>query len=42
MQARADYITGVEGIAELTGTVQVAVSLEEGGLSLSDVDGTTC
>lgn len=40
MQARADYITGVDGVAELTGTVQAAVSLWEGGLSLSDVDGT--
>ena len=39
MQARADYITGVEGIAELTGTVQGAVSLWEGGLSLADVEG---
>ncbi len=40
MQARADYITGVDGMAELTGTVQGCVSLWEGGLSLSDVDGT--
>ncbi|WP_099828231.1 phage portal protein [Oceaniglobus indicus] len=40
MQARADYITGVEGIAELTGTVQGCVSLWEGGLSLADVEGT--
>jgi len=40
MQARADYITGVDGVAELTGTVQGCVSLWEGGLSLSDVDGT--
>jgi phage portal protein BeeE len=40
MQARGDYITGVDGVAELTGTVQGAVSLWEGGLSLADVDGT--
>lgn len=40
MQARAEYITGVDGVAELTGTVQSAVSLWEGGLSLADVEGT--
>ena len=40
MQARSDYITGVDGIAELTGTVQSCVSLWEGGLSLADVEGT--
>lgn len=40
MQARADFITGIDGVAELTGTVQGCVSLWEGGLSLSDVDGT--
>ena len=40
MAARADYIGGIEGVAELTGTVQGCVSLWEGGLSLSDVDGT--
>ncbi|OSQ44678.1 phage portal family protein [Marivita geojedonensis] len=40
MQARADYIAGVDGSAELTGTVQSAVSLWTGGLSLSDVSGT--
>lgn len=40
MQARENYITGTEGIAELTGTVQGCVSLWEGGLSLADVDGT--
>jgi hypothetical protein len=40
MQGRADYIGGVDGVAELTGTVQGCVSLWEGGLSLSDVDGT--
>jgi len=27
MQARADYISGVDGVAELTGTVQGCVSL---------------
>lgn len=40
MQARADYIAGTDGVAELTGTVQGCVSLWEGGLSLSDVEGT--
>ena len=40
MQARADYIGGIDGVAELTGTVQGGVSLWEGGLSLSDVAGT--
>ncbi|MEM9966484.1 MAG: phage portal protein [Pseudomonadota bacterium] len=40
MQARADYIAGIDGVAELTGTVQGCVSLWEGGLSLSDVEGT--
>lgn len=40
MQARAEYITAAEGVAELTGTVQGCVGLWEGGLSLADVDGT--
>jgi hypothetical protein len=40
MAARADYIGGVDGLAELTGTVQACVSLWEGGLSLADVSGT--
>ncbi len=40
MQARADYISGVDGVAELTGCVQGCVSLWEGGLMLADVDGT--
>lgn len=40
MAARADYITGVDGVAELTGTVQGAVSLWEGALSMADVEGT--
>lgn len=40
MQARADYIAGVDGVGELTGTVQGCVSLWEGGLSIADVAGT--
>jgi len=40
MQARAAYLVGTDGLAELTGTVQGCVSLWEGGLSLADVDGT--
>jgi hypothetical protein len=40
MQARADYISGIDGVAELTGTVQGCVSLWEGGLSLADVEGS--
>ena len=40
MQARADYIAGVDGVAELAGCVQGCVSLWEGGLSLADVKGT--
>ncbi|MFT6088342.1 phage portal protein [Sulfitobacter sp.] len=40
MQARADYISGFDGLAELTGCVQGCVSLWEGGLSLADVSGT--
>lgn len=40
MAARASYITGTDGIAELTGTVQGCISLWEGGLALADVDGT--
>ncbi len=40
MAARADYIGGVDGLAELTGTVQACVSLWEGGLTLADVLGT--
>lgn len=39
MAARADYIGGVDGLAELTGTVQACVSLWEGGLTLADVEG---
>ncbi|RNJ63022.1 MAG: phage portal protein [Porphyrobacter sp. IPPAS B-1204] len=40
MAARAAYITGTDGVGELTGTVQGCVSLWENGLSLADVDGT--
>lgn len=40
MATRAAYITGSDGVAELTGTVQGCVSLWENGLSLADVDGT--
>lgn len=38
--AREAYITGRDGVAELTATVQGAVSLWEAGLSLADVSGT--
>lgn len=38
--AREAYISGRRGIAELTATVQAAVTLWEGGLSLADVSGT--
>lgn len=40
MAAREAYISGRSGIAELTATVQGAVTLWEGGLSLADVSGT--
>lgn len=40
MAARESYISGRQGIGELTATVQSCVSLWSGGLSLSDVDGT--
>jgi hypothetical protein len=40
MAARESYIAGRSGIAELTATVQGAVTLWEGGLSLADVEGT--
>lgn len=40
MAARASWITGQQGIAELTATVQGAVSLWEGAMALADVDGT--
>lgn len=41
MEARAAYISGTEGTAELTATVQSCVSLWESGLSLADVNGTS-
>lgn len=40
MAAREAYISGRRGIAELTATVQSAVTLWEGGLGLADVEGT--
>ena len=40
MAARAGYIAGVSGLAELTGTVQACVSLWEGAFALADVAGT--
>lgn len=40
IQARTDYITGASGQAELTATVQGAVTLWENGLSVADVEGT--
>ncbi|MFP4125185.1 MAG: phage portal protein [Alphaproteobacteria bacterium] len=38
--ARADYIAGRAGTAELTATAQTCVSWWESGLALADVDGT--
>ncbi|MZR15037.1 phage portal protein [Maritimibacter sp. DP07] len=40
MSARESYISGRRGIAELTGTTQMCVSLWEGGLALADIEGT--
>ncbi len=40
MAARSAWITGETGTAELTATVQGAVSLWEGAMGLADVDGT--
>lgn len=40
IQARTAYITGTNGRAELTATVQGAVTLWENGLSVADVTGT--
>ncbi|MCF6304469.1 MAG: phage portal protein [Rhodobacteraceae bacterium] len=40
MAARESYISGRQGIGELTATVQSCVSLWEGGLSLADISGT--
>ncbi|PTQ72735.1 hypothetical protein [Celeribacter persicus] len=39
MAAREAYISGRQGVADLTATVQAAVTLWEGGLSIADVDG---
>lgn len=39
MAAREAYLSGASGIGELTATVQGAVTLWEGGLSLADVSG---
>ncbi len=41
MAARESYISGRRGIGELTATVQSCVSLWEGILAMSDVDGTS-
>ncbi len=41
IQARTAYITGTSGRAELTATVQGAVTLWENGLSVADVTGTS-
>lgn len=40
MQARAAYISGADGVAEMTATVQSCISLWESGLSIADVTGT--
>ncbi|MGC9448572.1 phage portal protein [Cereibacter johrii] len=40
MAARESYITGAQGIGELTATVQSCVSLWEGCFALADVQGT--
>jgi hypothetical protein len=40
MAAREGYITGMQGLAELTATVQSCVSLWEGCFALADVQGT--
>ncbi len=40
IQARTAYISGTAGRAELTATVQGAVTLWENGLSVADVNGT--
>lgn len=39
--ARQAYITGQRGVAELTATVQAAVSLWENAFAVADVEGTT-
>ncbi|MEM1150768.1 MAG: hypothetical protein AAGI03_09445 [Pseudomonadota bacterium] len=40
MEARAAYISGGDGVAEMTATVQSCVSLWEMGLGVADVTGT--
>jgi len=40
LQGRESYISGTQGVGELTATVQTCVSLWEHGLSLADVEGT--
>ena len=40
MAARESYLSGRQGIGELTGTAQSCVSLWENGMSLADVEGT--
>lgn len=40
ISARAAFITGRSGLAELTSTAQACISLWEGALSLADVKGT--
>lgn len=40
VEARAAFISGREGLAEITASVQSAVSWWEGGLSIADVQGT--
>lgn len=39
--ARAEWLAGSSGVAELTSTVQSCVSLWEGAFALADVDGTS-
>ena len=40
MDARASYIMGASGLAELTATAQSCISLWEGAFAMSDVEGT--
>lgn len=40
MQARAAYISGADGVAEMTACVQSCVSMWESGLAIADVSGT--
>jgi hypothetical protein len=41
MAARRDYISGKQGIGELTATAQSCISLWESALAMADVTGTT-